>query len=105
MWDRIRKNIEKGLEGVGLTARYVSERARLEVRVSRLLIDKGALELKREKSCRILGERAYTLIEAKADILSDPEISESVREITMLRERIDEVSLKIKKASQGEEDE
>jgi len=104
MWDRIRRNIESGIDRVRRVAHYVSDRTRIEVRVGRLLMDKGELEIRRDKAYRVLGERAFTLMESNVDLNSDPEAMDAAREISMQSERIDRLKMDIKKVSIGEEE-
>ena len=68
-------------------SRVVSERARIEASVARLLIDKGTLEAREERCRRRLGERVFMLWEQKSEgVLRDPEVMATLMEIAEIRE-------------------
>ena len=105
LWDRVKKNLDNGFEQVFKVSRVISERTRIEAAVARLLIDKGSLDTKMERSCRSLGERCFTLWEQNCqDMLSDPEVLELLREMAHLKEEVKLVKENIRKVSVGEED-
>lgn len=104
LWDRIKRSFDDGVEVVRRVAVTLSERARIESAVARLLIDKGGLETKRDNSCRALGGRVHYLWAEGADeLLRDVEVREHLKDITDFNERIAEIKLKVQKVSLGEE--
>lgn len=106
LWDRIKKNLDDGIEKVTNVSRVVSERARIEASVARLLIDKGKLEAKEERCRRRLGERVFMLWEQKNDgVLNDPEVLDTITEIAEIREELGALKLNIQKAALGGEEE
>ena len=105
LWDRIKKSLDNGIEKVYRVAKVVSERARIEAAVAKLLIEKGGLEAKQEKAYKRLGERVYALWEQKSEsIIGDPEVAESLREVTDLKEDIEAIRQNINTVSLGEEE-
>lgn len=105
LWDRIKKSLDSGLEKVADVSRVVSERARVEASVARLLIDKGTLEAREARFRKRLGERVFVLWEQKSeDVLRDPEVMEALSEIAEIREKIGALKLDIQKAALGDEE-
>ncbi len=105
LWDRVKKSLDGGVEKVTRVSKALSERARIEAAVARLLIDRGNLETKKEKAAGRLGERVYLLWEQKTrGIMRDPEILDALREISGLREEISQINLAVRKVSSGEEE-
>jgi len=103
LWDRIKRSLDNGVDTVMKVSQKVSERARIEARVARLMIDKGSLETKMERLNRRLGERVYFLWEQKIrGIMKDQEVVATMREITELREQVTALQLNIQKVSLGE---
>ena len=102
LWDRIKRNFDDGLDAVMKASHRVSERARIEVRVARLMIDKGSLETKLDRLHRRLGERVSFLHEQKdKGILNDPEVMDALRAAGDLKEEIGAMELSVQKASLG----
>ncbi|MGA2193287.1 MAG: hypothetical protein ABSG42_07950 [Nitrospirota bacterium] len=105
LWDRIKKNLDNGLEQVMKISKVVSERTRVETAVARLLIDKGSLETKEDRGYRKLGERVFFLWEQKSKgVMKDQDVMEALREISDIREEISAIKLSIQKVSLGEEE-
>lgn len=105
LWDRIKKSLDSGLEKVTNVSKVVSERARIEASVARLLIDKGTLEAKEGRCRKKLGERVFMLWEQHSDdILGDPVVMESIVEISEIREELGTLKLNIQKAALGDEE-
>jgi len=105
LWDRVKKNFDSGVEVIRRVSVSISERARIESAVARLMIDKGSLETKLDKASQVLGERVYTLsVLGAEEVLKDGEVRESLKEVAGLNDRISELALRIKKVSLGEED-
>lgn len=105
LWDRVKKNMDGGIEKVMRVSKVISERTRIEAAVARLLIDKGSLEIKEEKAYKKLGERVYFLWEQKSHgVMKDQDVLEALGEITDIRENIDSIKLTIQKISLGEEE-
>ena len=105
LWDRIKRSLDNGIEQVMRVSKVVSERARVEAAVARLLIEKGGLENKGDRVLKQLGERVFFLWEQKSGgVMNDHEVMEAVRELTDIKTEIESLNLKIKKASIGEEE-
>ncbi len=105
LWDRVKKSLDGGVDKVTRVSRVLSERARVEASVARLLIDKGGLETREEKATARLGGRVYLLWEQKSrGIMRDQEVLDALREINSLREEISQINLAIQKVSLGEEE-
>ncbi len=103
LWDRVKKSLDSGVEKVTRVSKALSERARIEAAVARLLIDKGSLETREEKAIGRLGGRVYLLWEQKSrGIMRDQEVLDALREINSLREEISQINLAIQKVSLGE---
>ena len=103
LWDRIRKNLDDGVEKIVRVSKVVSERTRLEAAVARRLVDKGSLETKAERAYKRLGERVFFLWEQKSHgIMKDQEVLEALKEVSDLRCEIESVKLSIRKISLGE---
>lgn len=106
LWDRIKRSLDNGIEQVMKVSKVVSERARVEAAVARLLIEKGGLESKADRSFKQLGERVFFLWEQKTGgVMNDQEVMEAVRELSDIKSEIEGLNLKIRKASIGEEEE
>ena len=105
LWDRIKRSLDNGIEQVMRVSKVVSERARIEAAVARLLIEKGGLENKGDRVLKQLGERVFFLWEQKSGgVMNDQEVMEAVRELADIKTVIESLNLKIKKASIGEEE-
>ena len=105
LWDRIKQNLDDGIDIVQQVSRRLSERARIEAAVARLLIDKGSLDTKASRLQARLGARVSSLWEQKAEgIMTDPEVIEALKEISDVKEKIEALRLKVQKASLGEEE-
>ncbi len=105
LWDRVKKSLDGGVEKVTRVSKVLSERARIEAAVARLLIDKGNLETREEKAVGRLGGRVYLLWEQKTrGIMRDPEVLDALREISGLREEISQINLAVHKVSSGDEE-
>lgn len=105
LWDRIRRSLDNGIEQVMRVSKVLSERARVEAAVARLLIEKGGLENKADRVLKQLGERVFFLWEQKSGgMMNDQEVMEAVRELSDIKSEIESLNLKIKKASIGEEE-
>lgn len=105
LWDRIKRSLDNGFEQVMKVSKILSERARIETQVAKLLIDKGSLETRQERAQKRLGERVHFLWEQKTDaVMADQEVMEALREIADLKEEIERIKLNVKKVSLGEED-
>ena len=105
LWDRIKRSLDNGIEQVMRVSKVVSERARVEAAVARLLIEKGGLENKGERVFKRLGERVFFLWEQKSGgVMNDQEVIEAVRELSDIKSEVESLKLKIKKASIGEEE-
>jgi G:T-mismatch repair DNA endonuclease (very short patch repair protein) len=105
LWDRIKKNMDGGIDKVMRVSKVISERTRIEASVARLLIDKGSLEIKEERAYKKLGERVYFLWEQKSHgVMKDQDVLQALQEITGVREDIASIKLTIQKISLGEEE-
>ena len=105
LWDRIKRSLDNGIEQVMRVSKVVSERARVEAAVARLLIEKGGFENKTDRTLKQLGERVFFLWEQKSGgIMNDQEVMEAVRDLADIRSEIESLNLKIRKASIGEEE-
>ncbi len=105
LWDRIKRSLDNGIEQVMRVSKVVSERARVEAAVARLLIEKGSIENKGDRIFKQLGERVFFLWEQKSGgVMNDQEVLEAVRELSDIKTEIESLNLKIKKASIGEEE-
>jgi hypothetical protein len=106
LWDRVKKSLDNGVEQVVRVSKTLSERAKIEAAITRLLIDKGTLETRMERAQKKLGERVFLLWELKREgIMSEPEVVEALREIADTRDEIAALAIRIQKISLGEEDE
>jgi len=105
LWDRVKRSLDNGIEQVMRVSKILSERARVEAAVARLLIEKGGLEGKEDRAFRQLGERVFFLWEQKTGgVMTDQEVMEAVRELSDIKSEIEGLNLKIRKASIGEEE-
>ncbi len=106
LWDRIKRSLDDGVEAVMRVSLKVSERARIEAAVARLMIDKGSLETKMDRLNKRLGARVYFLWEQKqGDIMKDHEVVETLKGITDLNGELAALQLNIQKASLGKGEE
>lgn len=106
LWDRIKRSLDDGVEAVMRVSLKVSERARIEAAVARLMIDKGSLETKMDRLNKRLGARVYFLWEQKqGGIMKDHEVVETLKGITDLNGELAALQLNIQKASLGKGEE
>ncbi len=105
LWDRVKKSLDNGIEQIMRLSRVLSERARIEASVARLLIDKGSLETRLERLYKQLGEQTELLMvqEGRA-VTEDPEVAETLKGIGELKEEIELLRQRIRKVSSGEEE-
>lgn len=103
LWDRVKRSLDGGLEQIIRVSRAMSERARIEATVARLMIEKGGLETKLDRLYRQLGEQTTLLMEQQDRVgVGDQEVAESLQGITELRQQISELRNRIQKVSMGE---
>lgn len=103
LWDRIRKNFDSGVEVVRRVAVALSERVRIESAVARLMVDKGGIETKMDRTRQIIGDRVHYLwAQGAEEIMKDTEVLDSLKELSDLNDRVNELTINIKKASLGE---
>jgi hypothetical protein len=105
LWDRVKRSFDNGIEQVMRVSKVVSERARVEAAVARLLIEKGSIESKGDRILKQLGERVFFLWEQKSGgVMNDQDVLEAVRGLSDIKIEIESLNVKIKKASIGEEE-
>ena len=104
LWDRIKRSFDDGVETVVRVSSKLSERARIETAVARLLIDKGSLETRAARLNQRLGERVYSLWELKSrTVMRDHEVLDTLKEIAQVMEEIASLQSDINSASLGKE--
>jgi flagellin-specific chaperone FliS len=103
LWDRIKKNAEQGIESIKRGAGFVTERARIEVSLTRIHLQSGKIEKNINGLYQKIGERLYTLTTKKErNILKDREITETLEEITRLIEDLSKLQREARLISSGE---
>jgi cob(I)alamin adenosyltransferase len=104
LWDKVKKSFDAGMDILRRVAVLASERVRIESTVARHLIDKGTLESRLAKVKEELGDRIFELRERGAeDYLNDQEVQTLFKDIDALNADIEDLSLKIRKITLGEE--
>jgi len=104
LWDRIKKSFDAGMDILRRTAVLASERVGIESAVARHLIDKGTLESRLARVKQELGNRMFELREmGDDDCMKDHEVLALLRDIDALNEDIEDINIKIRKATLGEE--
>ncbi len=105
LWDRVKKSFDNGIEQVMRVSRVLSERARIETSVARLLIDKGSLETRLERLYKQLGEQTELLVAQEGgSVTDDPEVAGTLKGIREIKEEIELLRQRIRKISSGEEE-
>ena len=98
MWTRIKRNFESGLDKVKWLASLLSDRAKIEMSVMKLLYESDQMEKRRDELMKIIGKRVFELKDSsERHILKDRVISESVSEIEQISGEIETTK---KKASE-----
>ncbi len=105
LWDRVKKSFDNGIEQIMRVSKVLSERARIETSVARLLIDKGSLEIRLERLYRQLGEQTELAMAHEGHAIhEDPDVAETLKGIREIKEEIELLRQRIRKVSSGEEE-
>ncbi|HCC68681.1 MAG TPA: hypothetical protein DEP99_02210 [Nitrospiraceae bacterium] len=95
MWEKIRKNFEKGLDSLKWFTVFLAERTKAETSMARLLYESNKLEKKIDEVYRDIGKRIFDLREKGEKIkLKDPIILQGLDEIVRLRQEIEDCKSK-----------
>ena len=82
MWTRIKRNFENGVDKIKWFSSLLSDRAKIEISVMKLLYESDQMEKKRDELMKTIGRRVFELRESSdKHILKDRIIAESVSEI------------------------
>ena len=85
MWTRIKRNFENGIDKIKWFSSLLSDRAKIEISVMKLLYESDQMEKKRDELMKTIGRRVFELRESSdKHILKDRIISESVSEIEQI---------------------
>lgn len=91
MIDRIRKNLDRGLDQVKWFATFLAERTRAETEIAKLLFESTRIEGKIEDLYRDIGKRVLEIKEkGEKAIWKDFVIQQALDEIKHLREAAEE---------------
>ena len=98
MWTKIKRNFENGVEKIKWFSSLLSDRAKIEISVMKLLYESDQMEKRRDELMKIIGKRVFELKDSsERHILKDRVISESVSEIEQISGEIETTK---KKASE-----
>jgi seryl-tRNA synthetase len=98
MWQRIKKNFDRGIRKIKWFSSLLSERFKIEISVFKLLHQSEQLEEKRDELMKTIGKRVYELKEnPDRSILKDSVIMEAIIEIEKINSEIESTK---KKASE-----
>lgn len=91
MIDRIRKNLNKGLDQIRWIATFLADRTKAETEIAKLLFESTKLEGKIEDLYTDIGKRVYELKgKGEKAIMKDFVILQAFDEIRSLRESVEE---------------
>jgi hypothetical protein len=98
MWTKIKRNFENGVAKVKWFSSLLSDRAKIEVSVMKLLYQSDQMEKKRDELMKTIGRRVFELRESSdRHLLKDRIIGESISEIEQISGEIETTK---KKASE-----
>jgi len=98
MWTKIKRNFENGVAKIKWFSSLLSDRAKIEISVMKLLYESDQMEKKRDELLRMIGRRVFELRESSdRHIMKDRVIAESISEIEQISGEIETTK---KKASE-----
>ena len=98
MWTRIKRNFENGVDKIKWLSSLLSDRAKIEISVMKLLYESDQMEKRRDELMKTIGRRVVELKgSSERHILKDRVIAESVSEIEQISGEIETTK---KKASE-----
>jgi hypothetical protein len=98
MWTKIKRNFENGLAKIKWFSSLLSDRAKIELSVMKLLYESDQMEKKRDELMKTIGRRVFELRESSdRHIMKDRVIAESISEIEQISGEIETTK---KKASE-----
>jgi len=85
MWTRIKRNFENGVDKIKWFSALLSDRAKIEISVMKLLYESDQMEKRRDELMKTIGRRVFELRESSdKHIRKDRVIAESVSEIEQI---------------------
>lgn len=98
MWQKIKKNFDRGIKKIKWFSFLLSERLKIEISIFRLLHHSEQLKEKRDELIKKIGERVYELKDnPDRTILKDTIVVEAISEIEKINKEIESTK---KKASE-----
>jgi hypothetical protein len=98
MWTKIKRNFENGVAKIKWFSSLLSDRAKIEISVMKLLYESDQMEKKRDELLKTIGRRVFELKEnSDRHIMKDRVIAESISEIEQISGEIETTK---KKASE-----
>ncbi len=90
MWQRIKKNFDRGIKKIKWFSYLLSERIKIEISIFKLLYQSEQLKEKRDELIKKIGERVYELKNmSDKSILKDSIVTEAFAEIEKINEEIE----------------
>jgi seryl-tRNA synthetase len=97
MFSRIKKDLEGGIEKIKWFASLLSERARVEIMVFKLLYRSEELKNRRDELLKKIGEEVYELKGKDKNIYANKEVADAIKELETVEPEIKET---LEKASE-----
>ncbi|MBF0318885.1 MAG: hypothetical protein HQL01_03645 [Nitrospirae bacterium] len=92
MWNKIKRDFERGMERLQWFAAIVSERLALEVSFIKMLAKIDNLEKEKEELFKSIGKKAYELNSNRTtDIYNHHKVQQAIREISSIDRHIEEL--------------
>lgn len=102
-WDKIKRNAEEGIGSLKKGAAFLAERARVEASLARINLESGKIEKRINGLYQKIGVRVHILtVKKERNILKDREITESLEEISNLKEELNRLQRESRLISSGE---
>lgn len=90
MWERVKKNFDRGIRKIKWFSTLLSERLKVEISIIKLLYKSDQLAQKRDDLVNKIGQRVYELKnQHDKDVFKDKAITEAINEIEKIENEID----------------
>ena len=87
-WDRIRKDLEDGLNSIQAIGRFLAQRTRVETSLAKVVYDTQKIRRKIDEKYHELGERIYELKDEK-NPAENATVRDLISELSSLKEELD----------------
>ncbi|MGW8322501.1 MAG: hypothetical protein ACWGSD_13200 [Thermodesulfobacteriota bacterium] len=87
-WDRIRKDLEDGLNSIQAIGRFLAQRTRVETSLAKVVYDTQKIRRKIDEKYHELGERIYELKDEK-NPSDNATVRDLISDLSSLKEELD----------------